>query len=83
MSNYVDDPYSCRIDIFKPSGRWYSTESIRFREDDYFNKDIFKAFKNALDDYNIKDYGDGYFVVCLDPYHENSHPLHMIINFKK
>ncbi len=30
MSNYSDNPYMCRVDFFKPSGKWGYTEAVSF-----------------------------------------------------
>ena len=30
MSNYSSSPANCRVDFFKPSGKWYTTEPIFF-----------------------------------------------------
>ena len=83
MCNFIDNEKSCRVDIFKESGKWYTTIAIEFKNWSHQNKDgsynlIHEEFKNAL--YKIIDNSyNGMFAVCLEPYHELSHPLMMRI----
>lgn len=30
MTHYSDNPADVRVDFFKPSGKWYTTESVRW-----------------------------------------------------
>lgn len=74
MSNYSEDSACCRVDFFKPSGKWYTTDVVKF---DYTEPCIHQAFKDALQ----AELGNsmlGMQVVCLEPYHKNSHPLSLI-----
>ena len=76
MMNYSDDVNSVRIDIFKTSGKWYTTIAVKWNEGHYFGKD--KMLKDALLE-AVKNHPDGnlergWIIVCLEPYHENSHP---------
>ena len=74
MSNYSNSPYDCRVDFFKPSGKWYATESITFTSDEYDMPLIHDAFHSALMRC-IGGYYYGMTAVCLEPYHRHSHPL--------
>lgn len=79
MSNYIEDPASCRVDFFKPSGKWYCTESVQFIGPWAATTDnlIHDAFKRSLRAH-FKDCPDrlsDMVAVCLEPYHEHSHPL--------
>ena len=79
MSNYIEDPASCRVDFFKPSGKWYTTEAVKFVGEWKAGPDnlIHDAFKRSLREH-FRDNPDRLFdmvAVCLEPYHEYSHPL--------
>lgn len=78
MSNYSEDPAMCRVDFFKPSGKWYCTEAVRFVKWKASPDNlIHDAFKQSLREH-FKDTPDrlsGMTAVCLDPHHELSHPL--------
>lgn len=76
---YCDDPRMVRVDFFKPSGKWYTTEAIKF--DRYYAKDethgyeyINDTFKRCLRE-QLKGRLNGMTAVCLEPYHENAYPL--------
>ena len=75
--HFNKDPEYCRVDFFKPSGKWYSTESIKFSDKDYRTTLIHDAFKNALS-YSIGNSLIGMTAVCLEPYHKHSHPLSIV-----
>lgn len=78
MSNYSVNPAMVRVDFFKPSGKWYDTVAVEWQG--YHHSDIYQALRNSL---NTSGYGDKYSgmtAVCLEPYHENAHPL-MIVNW--
>ena len=90
MTNYSNDPRQCRVDIFKPSGKWYETITVCFNHYAFQNEDgspnlIEEAFKKALKESDSRDFEsenyDGWKFVCLEPYHEYSHPQ-MLINHK-
>ena len=74
MSDYgfSTNPENVRVDIFKESGKWYTTVTLEFKG--YKDKLIHDAFEDSM-----KDQYNGYWkdmtAVCLDPYHEHSHPL--------
>lgn len=93
---YSDDDSMVRVDFFKPSGKWYCTEAIKWTgpwcgsthyvEDKSktphgrTHGDIFDAFRQSLKDH----FGDksrlvGMQAICLEPYHEYSHPISIIV----
>lgn len=84
MSHYSNSPNKCRVDFFKPSGKWYATEEINW-PDSLYEWDIHRAFlhalSTALSSPNGKRYSD-MTAVCLEPYHKHAYPL-MIINWGK
>ena len=62
MTNYSNDSYMCRVDFFKPSGKWYATEAIDFRLS-YEELDCLgHALKKAGNPYSDMT------AVCLHPY---------------
>lgn len=81
MSNYTDDPAMVRVDFWKKSGKWYTTEAVKWtagwhRDSCLINdgfkqslRDHFKDIPNRLSDMDA---------TCLDPYHELSHPIQII-----
>ena len=74
--NYSDEPGHCRVDFFKPSGKWYDTIVVDFTGL-YDEPVIHNALKKAL----IKSVGNHYKemqAVCLEPYHKHEHPVSLI-----
>jgi hypothetical protein len=78
MSDYgfCLNPEMVRIDLFKENGKWYTTLELKW--DRYFTVKsdtelIEDTFKRCINEQypNYKNY----YVVCLNPYHEYSHPL--------
>jgi hypothetical protein len=76
MTHYSEDESMCRVDFFKPSGKWYSTEAIRFIPR---QKLIHDCFRESLEVLNGRY--SGMTAVCLNPNHENTHPISVVINF--
>ncbi len=90
MSHYSDDPAMVRVDFWKSSGKWYTTEAVKWsgkwhgsikdgictqQETQY----IFDAFAQSLREY-FKDNPDRLSdmdATCLEPYHEHSHPIQL------
>ena len=76
---YTTEEGMVRVDFFKPSGKWYETEAMKW--DEYFSKDrqgkihlIHDIFLKCLYQQFQNQY-DGMWAVCLHPYHEHAHPL--------
>lgn len=67
-----------RVDFFKEGGKWYTTEEMEwdryFSEDAYGIELIYDTFKRCLDQ-SFPDRYKNMIAVCLEPYHELSHPL--------
>lgn len=76
--NYSNSPGHCRVDRFKSSGKWYDTISLDMNNDGYNDLDLYDHFIKCLQDQHsswLKE-SDGYWsIVCLEPYHKNSHPI--------
>jgi len=73
MGYSVDDTF-VRVDFFREGGKWYDTESIKWKSYDNKEKTLNELFREYLND-QIKDRYSGMWAVCLKPYHENSYPL--------
>jgi hypothetical protein len=89
MGHYSDDADSVRVDFFKPSCKWYTTEAIKwtaeYSSDGYGSPtgkprllhDIFSGLllSNLFNKETQRVRLAGMWAVCLDPYHEHTHPL--------
>ena len=77
-----------RVDIFKPSGKWYHTAAVDMSEH-YRDDDIHNALYLACSEEHLKGLSgqwglttgprskleEGWLLVCLEPYHEHSYPI--------
>lgn len=84
---YTENDGSVRIDRFKEHGKWYDTYAIDMSK--YWNDRIdgrinliHDALREAIaDDSRFgPNWVDGWlrqggFIVCLEPYHKQSHPI--------
>lgn len=76
MSHYSDDPAMVRVDFWKPSGKWYDTEAVKWIGNG-FTVDaplIHDQFKESLRQH-LGDRLSEMDATCLHPYHKNSHPI--------
>lgn len=72
---YTDDESMIRVDFFRPSGKWYTTEAIRWMGS--YEKDLFEGFAKSLREH-FKDNPNRLSemdAICLDPYHKNTYPI--------
>lgn len=74
MSNYSENENSVRVDFFRLSGKWYTTEALLWKG---YDGCIHDEFRKTLMQLNGRY--EGMTAVCLCPYHKNAHPL-MICN---
>jgi hypothetical protein len=74
--NYSNSSNMVRVDFFKESGKWYTTEAMEWLS---YEKEIHQAFIDSLRAAFIKGDGharySGMTAVCLQPYSKNEHPL--------
>ncbi len=71
--NYAFEPYMVRVDVFKPSGKWYDTVAINMNN--YYNEPFtLEAVKCAMQK-QYPAYLEDSICICLDPYHTNAHPV--------
>ena len=84
MSNYSDDPAMVRVDFFSPSGKWYETEAVKWTGAwkgslNDGGQLIHAAFAQSLRDHFVgrPDRLSSMDAVCLEPYHENAHPIQL------
>ncbi len=80
---YSTDDSIVRVDFFKSTGKWYTTEAIKWTgeyKNSLIHKEFAKSLFNALqlDDKTFKY--NGMLAVCLEPYHEHAYPLMMQVN---
>lgn len=79
MRNYSENPASCRVDFFKPSGKWYTTEAVKFPPETY-KLHPNEALRHALAvHFGASNRLAGMFAVCIDPYVELSFPVHIML----
>lgn len=75
---YSAEEHMVRVDFFKPSGKWYTTEAVKWTGGWRADKNlIHDAFIQSLQ-YHFKDTPNrlsGMDAICLHPYHEHKHPL--------
>ncbi len=78
---YSTDSSMVRVDFFRPNGKWYCTEAVKWTGEwigaNDKKQDIFEAFKQSLKDH-FKDNPNRLSdmdAVCLEPYHEWTHPI--------
>lgn len=83
---YSDNPHMVRVDVFKPSGKWYTTIALNWdryktgnpQEADSNYESIHDSFHRCMREQFCNKYC-GMLAVCLEPYHENGHPLMITI----
>lgn len=71
MTNFTIDESKVRVDLFKPSGKWYDTKAIHWLD---YTGYIHEAFKLSIQAGLGTKY-EGMTAVCLHPYHKDAHPL--------
>lgn len=73
MSGYSDNSAMVRVDFFRETGKWYTTEAVEWIG---YDGDIFQEFKDSLH-FHFKQTGrlKGMWAICLEPYNKNSFPL--------
>jgi hypothetical protein len=80
MTHYGTHPNHVRVDYFKPSGKWYMTESIDM-DTVWDAVDMRKTIGEALDA-SRPDRHSGWWeqftVVVLEPYNKNAHPVMIV-----
>ena len=77
---YNSDDSMVRVDFFKESGRWYSSEDMKWDRYSVIDERgdielINDTFKRCLDKTFGKDAYEGMIAICLEPYHEHAFPL--------
>lgn len=78
MTHYSNNPADVRVDFFKASGKWYTTETVRWTGEWKQDKGlIHEQFKKSLRDHFKDTPGrlSEMDAVCLKPYHETAFPL--------
>lgn len=70
---YTTDNSMVRVDFFKPSGKWYTTEAIRWTGG-YYNDNLIESFAKSLRD-SLGSRLSDMDAVCLEPYRDIGYPL--------
>jgi len=74
---YSEDEDMVRVDFFEESGKWYTTEAVKWTGawegkiqpiHDAFKKSLRDHFKDIL---RLSEMD----AICLQPYHEHAHPI--------
>ncbi len=80
MTHYSNDPEMVRVDFFKASGKWYTTEAVKWTGKWKGSEQlIHDSFKQSLQDHfkfdpdRLSDMD----VICLEPYHSHAHPIQL------
>ena len=71
---YSADYEMVRVDFFKPSGKWYTTEAVKW-SGKWNGGGILEAFAQSLRDHLHNGRLSEMDAICLKPYHEHSHPI--------
>lgn len=77
---YSEDSEMVRVDFFKPSGKWYTTEAIKWL--DYEGWDLPKILRESIKTQNGNRLSD-MIAVCLNPYSKFEHPVMIFPEDKK
>lgn len=80
---YSDRSDSVRVDFFRTTGKWYSTEAVVWTGQ-YNGGLIHDEFARSLRDHLRRENGsyrhEKMVAVCLEPYHQHAHPLMMEVD---
>jgi len=85
VSNYSDDESSVRVDFFTTYGKWKYTEAVKWTGG--WSKEtsplIHDAFIQSLKDHlgQTSPRLKGLRAICLEPYHELSHPISVMVDW--
>jgi hypothetical protein len=71
---YTTDSAMVRVDFFKPTGKWYCTEAVKWTGEYSGKSLIHDEFAKSLRDHLGQRLSD-MDAVCLHPYHEHAHPI--------
>jgi len=75
MTHFCVDENSIRVDLFKPSGKWYTTISVKMN---FTNPSIHNSLQEAIKEKYPTNY-EGMTAVCLNPFHKFSHPVMLTV----
>lgn len=75
MTHFSDNPGKVRVDYFRPSGKWYMTESHDM-SGQYHTTDIRQAVEQMLR--NAGRWLPHFTIVVLEPYHQYAHPVMIV-----
>ena len=70
---YSSEPDMVRVDIFKPSGKWYDTIDMKWV--DYDGPLLHDTFTASLIKGGMSGRYQGFMMICLEPYHKHAYPI--------
>lgn len=82
--HYSNSPEMVRVDIWKPSGKWYETVALKW--DRYKTHLVGRPVELIHDTFRrcMKEQYPGSWLgmraTCLEPYHEHSHPVSIVLD---
>lgn len=69
---YSENSAMVRVDFFKESGKWYTTEAVEWVGS--YEEDIMRGFAQSLVNH-LKGRLSDMDAVCLHPYHKYEYPI--------
>lgn len=79
MSHFSESPNHVRVDIWKPSGKWYDAIMLVWPESEWGrDRRMHATFRREIDRQQPGRFR-GMIATCLEPYHELSHPIMIVI----
>jgi hypothetical protein len=78
LMGFTIDESMVRVDFFKPSGKWYTTEAVRWTghyDKGLIHREFAKSLKDHLDVPGKKRRLSNMLAICLEPYHQHAHPI--------
>ena len=82
MGHYSNSADMVRVDFFRPSGKWYCTEAVKWTGE-YERGLLHREFAKSLHDHlytgGVKRLA-GMQAICLEPFHQHSHPIILMVD---
>ncbi len=76
--SYSAEASHVRIDFFRPSGKWYTTEEVIWS---HYEGLIYDCFASTIQDhFRGMPRLRGMWAVCLEPYHSYAHPVMSLVD---
>ena len=75
---YSSDEQMVRVDFFKPSGKWYTTEAVKWTgaySSGYILDEFAKSLRDHFGPYHHRL--SEFDAICIKPYHQHRHPIQL------